>query len=193
MQETFKYSHLENSLPVPIVGDQVVSFAELIIFGQEVPAHGSRTKREPLLNWLKHWIHRKCTRNAICVHSFTQYVTDINTQNTFTWEYLQSCMSSPVGLQAEEKGWPENGKFSPFLYRLTRGGVKGDAGRRHNLHPHSLTYSKQHQSSTKKKLRHTQLTLIRCTMTLNCRVYAQGFNHCCAEKNASIDFNQYLK
>lgn len=34
-------SHLENSLPLPVVGNQEVSLAELVVFGQEVPAHDS--------------------------------------------------------------------------------------------------------------------------------------------------------
>lgn len=123
MQETIKYPHLENSLPVPIVGDQVVSFAELIIFGQVVPAHGSTTKRQTLLHWQKHWKYLKC--NDQLQYAFTPLCERLLRNS----EYLQSCMSSPVGRQAEKKEWSENVELTPSLYPLTRGGVKGDRGR----------------------------------------------------------------
>lgn len=42
-------SHLENSLPLLVVGEQVVPPAELVIFGQIVPAHGSATKKRGLV------------------------------------------------------------------------------------------------------------------------------------------------
>ena len=42
-------THLENSLILPIVGYQEISPAELIMLGQEVPAHDSATKRKPVL------------------------------------------------------------------------------------------------------------------------------------------------
>lgn len=42
-------SHLENSLPLPVVGQQVVSLAELVVLGQVVPAHGSAAETRDLV------------------------------------------------------------------------------------------------------------------------------------------------
>lgn len=39
-----RVTHLEDSLPVPVVGHQEVSLAELVILGQVVPAHDSERK-----------------------------------------------------------------------------------------------------------------------------------------------------
>jgi len=61
--QIFWVTHLEDSLKRCVVGHQMVSLAELIIFGQEVSAHDSATKRKSVLypfKTLKMLEHKFC-------------------------------------------------------------------------------------------------------------------------------------
>lgn len=66
--------HLENSLPLSIVGHQVVSLAELVIFGHAVPAHVSTTRR-------KHDVSILDNKNIFCelvCHFICDFLIELN-------------------------------------------------------------------------------------------------------------------
>lgn len=60
-------THLENHLPIPIFGHQTVSFAELLTFGHDLPAHDSVEKKNNLTfitRW-PHFLHTLATKSSV--------------------------------------------------------------------------------------------------------------------------------